>query len=168
MNLYQLLFRRNQHYLTIRSRDGRPAQRYKVPNHRFLKKAWSRQNPDEDLYITKYPEDGVISTIILDFDSENDIEKAYEDCYKIYKFLQTKSTNSVIVSSGNKGYHLYIQIPATNFKLVGDIEVTIPITIDPVLAIIGLIGLLIAYYVALYMAKKSLNKIPLSVALKRE
>ena len=52
--------------------------------------------------------------------------------------------------------------------LVGDIEVTIPITIDPMLAIIGLIGLLIAYYVALYMAKKSLNKIPLSMALKRE
>lgn len=126
MNIYQLLFRRNQHYLTIRSRDGRPAQRYKVPNHRFLKKAWSRQNPDEDLYITKYPEDGVISTIILDFDSEDDIEKAYEDCYKIYKYLQTKGTNSVIVSSGNKGYHLYIQIPATNFKLVGDIEVSDP------------------------------------------
>ena len=79
MNIYQLLFRRNQHYLTIRSRDGRPAQRYKVPNHRFLKKAWSRQNPDEDLYITKYAEDGVISTIILDFDSEDDIEKAYEE-----------------------------------------------------------------------------------------
>lgn len=126
MNIYQLLFRRNQHYLTIRSRDGRPAQRYKVPNHRFLKKAWSKQNPDEDLYITKYPEDGVISTIILDFDSEDNIEKAYEDCYKIYKFLQTKGTNSVIVSSGNKGYHLYIQIPATNFKLVGDIEVDDP------------------------------------------
>ena len=126
MNIYKRLFRRNQHYLTIRSRDGRPAQRYKVPNHRFLKKAWSRQNPDEDLYITKYPEDGVISTIILDFDSEDDIEKAYKECYMIYKYLQTKSTNSVIVSSGNKGYHLYIQIPSTNFKLIGDIEVEDP------------------------------------------
>lgn len=126
MNIYQLLFRRNQHYLTIRSRDGRPAQRYKVPNSRFLKKAWSRQNKDEDLYITKYAEDGVVSTLILDFDSEDDIEKAFLDCKTLQKFLQTKKTNSVIVASGNKGYHLYIQIPSTNFKLVGDIEIQDP------------------------------------------
>lgn len=52
--------------------------------------------------------------------------------------------------------------------IVGDIGVTIPISIDPLISLLGLIGLLIAYYVALFMSKKILNKIPLAVALKRE
>lgn len=52
--------------------------------------------------------------------------------------------------------------------LVGDMEVTIPITLSPLMAMIGLIGLLIAYYVAIAIAKRSLNKIPLAIALKRE
>lgn len=52
--------------------------------------------------------------------------------------------------------------------LVGDIEVTIPIELSPTLAIIGLIGLLIAYYIAVNLSKRVLNKIPLAIALKRE
>ena len=52
--------------------------------------------------------------------------------------------------------------------LVGDMEVTIPITLSPLMVMIGLIGLLIAYYVAIAIAKRSLNKIPLAIALKRE
>lgn len=53
-------------------------------------------------------------------------------------------------------------------SIVGDIEITIPIQADPVMSILGLIGLLVAYYLALAMSKKVLNKIPLAVALKRE
>ena len=53
-------------------------------------------------------------------------------------------------------------------QLVEDTNVTIPITLPLKEAMIGLIGLLIAYYVALTIAKKSLNKIPLAIALKRE
>ena len=45
---------------------------------------------------------------------------------------------------------------------------TIPITLEPSLAIVGLIGLLVAYYIAVGLSKKVLNKIPLAVALKRE
>lgn len=52
--------------------------------------------------------------------------------------------------------------------LVGDIEITIPIALDPILAILGLVGLLIAYYIALAFSKRVLNKIPLAMALKRE
>ena len=53
-------------------------------------------------------------------------------------------------------------------QLVEDTNVTIPITLPLKEAMIGLIGLLVAYYVALTIAKKSLNKIPLAIALKRE
>ena len=52
--------------------------------------------------------------------------------------------------------------------LVGDMNMAIPISISPFMAIIGLVGLLIAYYIAINLSRKSLNKIPLSVALKRE
>lgn len=52
--------------------------------------------------------------------------------------------------------------------IVGDIEVTIPIALSPGLALLGLIGLLIAYYIAIALSKRVLNKVPLAVALKRE
>lgn len=52
--------------------------------------------------------------------------------------------------------------------LSGDMGMTIPISLDPSLAIIGLICLLIAYYIAIGLSKKVLNKIPLAMALKRE
>lgn len=52
--------------------------------------------------------------------------------------------------------------------IVGDIEITIPIAISPMMALIGLIGLLVAYYVAIGLSKRVLNKVPLAVALKRE
>ena len=52
--------------------------------------------------------------------------------------------------------------------LAGDMEMSIPITLDPIVAGIGLVGLLVAYYVAILLSRKVLNKIPLAVALKRE
>lgn len=52
--------------------------------------------------------------------------------------------------------------------LVGDIEMTIPITITPMQIIIGLVGLLIAYYIAIALSKRVLKRVPLSIALKRE
>lgn len=52
--------------------------------------------------------------------------------------------------------------------IVGDIEITIPITISPSMAILGLVGLLVAYYIAIGLSKRVLNKVPLAVALKRE
>lgn len=52
--------------------------------------------------------------------------------------------------------------------LVGDIEVVIPIEISPFMAILGLVGLVVAYYLAIALSKRVLNKIPLAIALKRE
>lgn len=52
--------------------------------------------------------------------------------------------------------------------LVGDIEISIPIEITPIQILIGLAGLLIAYYIAIAISKRVLKKVPLSVALKRE
>lgn len=52
--------------------------------------------------------------------------------------------------------------------IVGDIEITIPISISPTMAILGLVGLLVAYYIAIGLSKRVLNKVPLAVALKRE
>ena len=52
--------------------------------------------------------------------------------------------------------------------LAGNMEITIPIELDPGLAALGLVGLLCAYYIAVALSKRVLNKIPLAVALKRE
>lgn len=52
--------------------------------------------------------------------------------------------------------------------LAGDMEMTIPITLSPALAVTGLVALLIAYYFAIYLSKRVLNKIPLALSLKRE
>lgn len=52
--------------------------------------------------------------------------------------------------------------------LAGDMDMTIPISLSPTLAIVGLIGLLVAYYIAIGLSRKVLNKVPLAVALKRE
>ena len=49
-----------------------------------------------------------------------------------------------------------------------DIKMSIPITISPVMSAVGLLGLLIAYYIAIALSKRVLNKVPLAVALKRE
>lgn len=53
-------------------------------------------------------------------------------------------------------------------QLTSDMEMAIPIEFSFVKALIGLVGLLIAYYVAIFISRRTLNKVPLSVALKRE
>lgn len=52
--------------------------------------------------------------------------------------------------------------------LLGDVKMVIPVTLSPGLAILGLVGLLVAYYIAISLSKRVLNKVPLAVALKRE
>jgi len=52
--------------------------------------------------------------------------------------------------------------------LSGDMDITIPISLDPKLAFVGLVGLVAAYYIAIALSKRVLNKIPLAIALKRE
>lgn len=53
-------------------------------------------------------------------------------------------------------------------SLVGDMDMVIPITLSPWMAILGLVALLVGYYIAVAISRRVLNKVPLSVALKRE
>lgn len=52
--------------------------------------------------------------------------------------------------------------------LAGDMQVTIPIELSFAHAMLGFAGLLVAYYIAVALSKRVLNKIPLAIALKRE
>ncbi len=53
-------------------------------------------------------------------------------------------------------------------KLTNSMDFAIPIEFSFIKAIIGLIALLISYFIAIFISRRSLNKVPLSVALKRE
>ncbi len=91
----------------------------------------------------------------------------YDD-KKISKIILNIYTPFIIVA-----YLLSVPVMINILKvivraLVQDIEMTIPISISPLQVIFGLLCLLIAYYVAIGLSKKSLKKVPLSIALKRE
>lgn len=53
-------------------------------------------------------------------------------------------------------------------SLVGDMGMAIPIALSPLMAILGLVGLVIAYYIAIGLSRRVLNRVPLAIALKRE
>ena len=112
------IFEERQHYLTTVFRDGkRNARRIRIKNVRQLERLVEQQPKNTDLYITKYAKNGIVWNIILDFDSEDDKSVAWNDCLTIKRFLEHKGIDSVIVDSTNKGYHLYVMIPPTNFNL---------------------------------------------------
>ena len=104
-----------QHTITVRDRATGFAKQYKYWNDNVIKKVIAEQNSTSDIYITKYPSSRLVDTIILDFDSE-DIKEAYKDVNKMRNYLKLNGLNSVIVFSGSKGYHLYIQIAPFLFK----------------------------------------------------
>lgn len=52
--------------------------------------------------------------------------------------------------------------------LMKDMDMAIPIEFSVTKAIIGLVALLVAYYISIAISRRTLNKVPLSVALKRE
>lgn len=108
---YELIFRRKQHYITI---PQIPQKKLFISN-RLLHKLLENQNPNWDVYITKYPKDHCLNMVILDFDDKDDPSNALHDVGKLRKFLNRKGLNTVIVRSGRKGYHAYIQIPCHNF-----------------------------------------------------
>ena len=112
------IFEPKQHYLTTVFRDGRKgARRIRIKNLDQLARLIENQPKNTDLYITKYAKDDVVWNIILDFDSEDDKSIAWNDCLTISKFLSRKGIDTVIVDSTNKGFHCYVQIPPTSFRL---------------------------------------------------
>lgn len=108
-----MLFELNQHYLV---KVGRYSKKYLLKNKKQLDNAIKKQKHDENIYISKYPISKIIKTVILDFDSKSKV-KAWNDAYRLHKYLIRRKINSVIVDSTNKGYHVYIQIPPTDFNI---------------------------------------------------
>lgn len=105
-----------KHTITVRDRgDGFPHQ-HKYWNDKVISKVLAEQKQTEDIYITKYPSSRLVEVIILDFDSKDDIELAYKDVSRMRNYLGKNGHNCVIVESGSKGYHLYIQIAPFLFK----------------------------------------------------
>lgn len=104
-----------QHMITIRNRDGGFAKQHRCWNIDLIKKVLAQQKGNEDIYISKYPKNRLVETVILDFDSE-DLDEAYADVSRMRNYLQYNGHNCVIVRSGSKGFHLYIQIAPFLFK----------------------------------------------------
>lgn len=121
------IFEPREHYLTTVYRSGkRNARRIRIKSIGQLERLVKQQPKDTDLYITKYAKSDVVWNIILDFDFEDDKSVAYNDCLTISKFLERKGIDCVIVDSTNKGFHLYVQIPPTNFRVFNDVPIEEP------------------------------------------
>lgn len=108
---YEKIFRAKEHYITIPQRHTRKL--YFGNDH--LNKILSHQKSDENMFITKYAEDGIVSCIILDLDSEDNHKLAYKDANRLRKWTNRHDLNTVIISSTNKGYHVYVQMPPRAF-----------------------------------------------------
>lgn len=108
---YELIFERKQHHLTTPQLHNRRL----CFGNESIHKAISNQNPKHDLFITKYADDGIVQCIILDFDDKDNPKRAFKDAKKLQRFTQRNGLNTVIVRSGSKGYHCYIQLPPRAF-----------------------------------------------------
>lgn len=104
-----------QHIITVRDRDTGFAKQYRYWGEDIISKVLARQTSSQDVYITKYPKNRLVETIILDFDSD-DLNEAYEEVSRLRNYLKVNGHNSVVVRSGSKGFHLYIQIAPFLFK----------------------------------------------------
>lgn len=104
-----------QHMVTIRNRDTGLAKQCRYWNDSVIDNVLAQQPENSDVYITKYPKNRLVQTVILDFDAE-DLDKAYRDVNRMRNYLTVNGHNCVIVRSGSKGYHLYIQIAPFLFK----------------------------------------------------
>lgn len=108
---YELIYEKKQHYLTIPQDNNRKL----CFGNSSIIKAIKHQKEGTDLFITKYAEDNIVSCIILDFDDKANPDNALKDAKKLKMVLNRQGLNTVIVKSGSKGYHCYIQIPILNF-----------------------------------------------------
>ena len=105
-----------QHIITVRNRDTGFAKQKRVWNQKVIDQVLLEQKDCEDVYISKYPKNRLVDTVILDFDNKDDPSLAYKDVMKLHRYLKKNNINSVIVESGSKGNHIYIQIAPFLFK----------------------------------------------------
>ena len=108
---YTLIFEPKEHYITI---PQIPSKKLFI-NNRLLGKLLDKQEDDWDIYITKYPKSHCVSCIILDLDDKENPDNAFREGRMMRRYLQRKGLNTVLVQSGRKGVHCYIQIPCHNF-----------------------------------------------------
>lgn len=108
---YEIIYERKQHHLTIPQLHSR---KLCFGNESILK-AIKHQQENTDLFITKYADDNVVKCIILDFDDKDNPKNALKDAKKLKLILSRQGLNTVIVKSGSKGYHAYIQISPLTF-----------------------------------------------------
>lgn len=109
---YELIFEKKQHYLTIPQEHNRKL----CFGNPSIKKAIKNQKKNTDLFITKYSKEKIISCLIFDFDDENNPENAFKDAQRLQFLLKKQGLNTIIVKSGSKGYHTYIQVPIHCFN----------------------------------------------------
>ena len=106
----------SEHMITVRNRETGWARQKRVWNTKVIEQVLSEQKINEDIYITKYPKSRLVDTVILDFDDKDNPSRAYKDALKLHNYLNKEGVNSVIVESGSKGNHIYIQIAPFLFK----------------------------------------------------
>jgi len=108
---YTLIFEPKEHYITI---PQIPSRKLFV-NNRLLQRLLDKQEEDWDVYITKYPKNHCVSCVILDLDDKENPDNAFREGRMMKRYLTRKGLNVVLVQSGRKGVHCYIQIPCHNF-----------------------------------------------------
>lgn len=113
---YELLYYPKEHFITIRQTAARKLYFGNNQVYKLLK----NQDPSWDVFITKYGQDQIITKIVLDFDSEDDPNKAKKDAQKLKRFTEDHGLNTVIVKSGSKGYHTYTQTAPWGFTREND------------------------------------------------
>ena len=108
---YEMIYERKQHYLTCPQEHSRRL----CFGNESIYKAIQHQKTGTDLFITKYADDNIVKCVILDFDDKDNPNNALKDAKKLKLLMDRKGLNTVIVKSGSKGYHVYIQVQPLNF-----------------------------------------------------
>lgn len=108
---YEIIYERKQHYLTV---PQIPSRKLCFGNE-SIDKIIKNQKPNTDIFITKYAEDHIVQCLILDFDDKDNPDNALNDAKKLQLVTKRKGLNTIIVKSGSKGYHCYVQLPPRYF-----------------------------------------------------
>lgn len=110
----------NEHFITIRDRNGAYPVRRRYWNDSILQKVLDQQKSSEDVFVTKYSTDKLVQYIVLDFDSKEDRNIAFKESSRLRNFFENNGHPCVLVDSTNKGYHLYAQINPVLFRDEGN------------------------------------------------
>lgn len=108
-----------QHNLTIKDNKKEVGRKKKITRKKHVEDVIRRQRNHEDVYITTYPKDNQVSHLVFDFDCKEDPESARHEAGILQRRLHYEGYNCILVKSGGKGYHLYVQTPPHDFNKIG-------------------------------------------------